>query len=247
MPWESEAAEEQGAEEDVGAARSAALSANSLLADALLANGPLLNALSTSELSTGGLSANAPALSELASSDARQVLRYIVSCALEAGEHIDLTIDGEAYPFDGQLGLAPSWGDPGGSCDAECKAWVSGCVIARINNQGVSVPISVRGDNCALGTTNAEIVDYPVPDGTYYGDIFGTPMHLYACLPSGSTSLPRVCGPSLAGCAVTATGWCDQNCDPIHQDGSYSDCWDGPKSGSGATTVFPGSVTIYLH
>lgn len=240
-PWETEEDED----EDVADARSAVVTDNALSANSLSANSLSANALSANALSANALSANSLTMNELSSGEARELFKYIVSCALPSGTHIDLTVDGQDYRFDGQLGLASSWGQEGGSCDAACMGWVSGCVIARLNKLGVSVPISMRGAHQALATTKAERFEYYHMDGAYYGDIFSTPKLLYACLPPWSSSLPRVCGDSLDGCAVTVAGWCNQTCDKVTADGSYRNCRDGKKSAKG-TTVYPGSVTIYL-
>src|SRR5262249_36808993 len=127
---------------------------------------------------------------------ARQVLKYIVGCALPAGTSIDLTLDGTPYSFPGELGLAPEWGEPGHSCDAECRSWVSGCVLSRVNYLGQPVSISLRGNIHALDPSPEETMAYPSREAAYFGDIFSTPQIRYACVSPGSSLISRVCGPS---------------------------------------------------
>ncbi len=241
-PWEETDAE------DVAITSSAVTAVNALCANALTANALTANALTANALTANALTANALTMNELSSPAARQVFSYVVSCALPAGAQVDLTLDGQGYSFAGQLGVAPAWGQEGGFCDASCVSWVSGCVIARLNKLGVSVPISLRGANSALAVTTAELTQFDTMDGAYYGDIFSSPMRLYACFPPWSSSLERVCGSTVDGCAVTVAGWCNQTCAKSTHDGSYPDCRDGNKGGNGGSTrIFPGSVTVYLE
>jgi hypothetical protein len=234
-------------EEDAAEVSSAVVTQNALTVNALTANALTANALTANALTANALTANALTMNELSSVQAREVFRYIVGCALPAGSHIDLTIDGQLYSFAGELGLAAAWGQSSGSCDAACVSWVSGCVISRLNKLGVSVPLSLRGAHPALAVTAAEQMTFYTMDGAYYGNIFSTPMQIYACFPPWGISLQRVCGSTVEGCAVTVAGWCNQTCDKSTRDGSYPNCRDGNKGGNAATTIFPGSVTVYLQ
>lgn len=233
-----------------GTAMDADLSTNSLTYNSLTYNSLTFNSLTSSALTSGSLTAASLTSNPLTSqaledAAARTVLGYIVSCALAAGTHFDLVVDGVTYGYDGQLGLAPTWGSAGGHCDNGCKTWVSGCVISRLNYLGQKVPISVRGEK--LKTSPAEVSAYPNIDGTYYGDIFAQPQILMACLPPGATLLPRVCGPTtLQGCAVTVAGPCQQTCDAQKADGSFPNCRNEPKNIAGAK-AYPGSVTVFLQ
>ena len=183
--------------------------------------------------------------------NARELYKYIVSCALPADAQVVHTIGDETYVFDGGLGLAPEWGEMGGSCDAECRSWVSGCVIARLDYLGQHVLISVRGDNDGLHTTKQERKDYKKPEATYYGDIFAQPQKIYACLAPGKTQIPRVCGPSIADCVVDVQGYCPTLCGHREDDGAYPECREAPTvkpSGQikpGKKHV--GSVTVFLQ
>ena len=51
--------------------------------------------------------------------ESRQVLLYIVNCALEPGKHVSFKADGRDFSFVGRLGVAPQWGMPGQTCKAD--------------------------------------------------------------------------------------------------------------------------------
>jgi hypothetical protein len=234
-----------------------ALTANSLTPSALLDNvltGTVatVGAFTDNPLTAESLTSNAlTALALWVDSNARLLLQYVTGCALPAGAQFELVLGGETYTYDGQLGLAPAWGQAGGRCDGTCQAWVSACVLSRVNYLGQTVPLSVRGGVAPLASSAAERLEYPDREATYYGNVFVIPQVRHACLPPGATSDVRVCGPSLLGCVVGFVGSCDAACDPVAVDGSYPDCRDHVRSGSSqfpaGTTAFPGSITVFLQ
>ncbi|MFO0590188.1 MAG: hypothetical protein U0441_21780 [Polyangiaceae bacterium] len=242
--------------EDLGEARQAALSENALSENALSEN-----ALSENALSENALSENALVGSDLAQNPlvtaaledpkARELYKYIVSCALPADAHIDQVVNGVTYGFEGGLGLAPEWGEIGGSCDAECRSWVSACVIARLDYLGQPLQISLRGDHEALATTKQERKKFDHVEATYYGDIFTQPMQVYGCLPPGKIQIPRVCGPSINDCVVDVQGFCPLLCDPRESDGAYPGCREAPtfkkNGGIKLGTKHVGSITVFLQ
>lgn len=234
-----------GEAEDLGAAEEAALTANALTANALTTN-----ALTTNALTANALTANALTAKALTDPSARLLLKYVVSCALPATAHLDVSIAGTTYGYDGQLGLAPEWGVPGGSCDTTCRGWVSACVLGRVDYVGVTKPLSIRGSIPALASTPAEQKAYPTREATYYGEVFSSPQLRFACLSPGATSDVRVCGPSLTGCVVTVVGSCADACGPAAADGSFPTCHDRlPGAGSAhppGRAAFPGSITVFL-
>lgn len=227
-----------------------ALTINALTTNALTTNALATNALTTNALTTNALTANSVVTDALRDELARELFSYVVSCALPAGAHVDLTIDGVDYVFNGQIGIFPQWGNAGGSCDKGCRNWVSGCVLARVNYLGVQVPISVRGTKAPLALGPDEASDYPKREATYYGNIFSQPQVRYACLSPGETSNPRVCGPSLDDCVMEVVGSCDLFCGPAHASGAFSNCRNMPRDPSGAwpngSQSFPGSITVFL-
>jgi len=233
-------------EEHTGVAQQDALTQNALTQNALTQNALTQNALTQNALTQNALTQNALTQNGLAGDNARELFKYIVSCALPASAVIDVG----AYSFDGGLGLAPEWGEPDGSCDGSCQQWVSACVISRLDYLGVERTISVRGTNPALQTSSSERKTYSVDEATYYGDIFNGPVKAYACLGPGQTQDTRVCGPSIASCGVVdVLGSCQQLCGPVRSDGSFPDC-RVPATGGTCNergTTYDGSITVFLQ
>jgi hypothetical protein len=233
-------------DEDVSTAAEAmetenALTENSLTQNSLTVNSLTVNSLTVNSLTVNSLTVNSLVMDALAQPASRTVLKYIVGCALPAGAHIDLDIDGTTYGYDGQLGLAPSWTVEGGSCDSTCQSWVSSCVIARLNYYGQVVPLSVRGG--ALTAPPAEQTSYPNRDAVYFGNIFANPQIRYACIPDGG-SLARVCGPSgAASCTgVSYVGSCSSLCDAPAADGSFANC-----HASAGGQLFSSAISVFLQ
>jgi hypothetical protein len=239
-------AEAAGAVEAPNALTSNALTSNALTSNALTSNALTSNALTSNALTSNALTSNA-----LQDPEARLFLKYVVSCALPKGKRLDVNVSGDTYRFDGAVGLAPSWGDAKGHCDAACRGWVSGCVLARVNHLGAEVPISLRGSKPALSSTPEERQAFSEREATYYGDVFATPQLRYACLSPGEAEIPRVCGPSIDGCVVSVVGSCDGACEGAKSDGSFPTCRDHVRQANGkfplGTLVFPGSVTVFLE
>jgi hypothetical protein len=88
-------------------------------------------------------------------------------------------------PLRGAIGIGINQDGTGwweaGRCDETCQRWVSACVLARTNAYGVKVPISMRvhatapaAVRAALATTPAEEAAFPLPEGSYYGNMFAT-------------------------------------------------------------------------
>ena len=218
-----------GEETDLAATRSAltaenALTANALTANALTANALTANALTANALTANALTANALTANGLRDPLGRELLKYVVSCALPAGASVSITVDSHRYDFPGSIGLAPQWGNVGGSCDRSCQRWVSGCVLARVDAAGVERLISIRGDNRALRPDGRELAQYRQREATYYGNLFAEGQPRYLCLSPGATSDDRVCGPSLSDCPMTVVGACDEVCDDRGAFGTFSDC-----------------------
>jgi hypothetical protein len=226
-----------------------ALLDNALLDNALLDNALLDNALLDNALLDNALLDNALLDNALEDPNAREVLKYIVSCALKPSQHVDFTVDGVDYSFDGNLGLAPEWGKPGGKCGPTCQEWVSACVLARVDYLGEKKLISLRGLHPALKAPPAEQAAYTEIEATYYGNIFTSPMKLHACLPPGATQIPRVCGPSIEGCVAGVVGECEDLCVSM-PDGTYANCRDRERVGKhfpSRTEIYKGSITVFLE
>jgi hypothetical protein len=217
------------------------LTANSLTANSLTANSLTANSLTANSLTANSLTANSLTANALRDPLSRELLKYVVSCALDDGDSISIKIDGARYEFDGSLGLAPEWAH--GACDQSCQRWVTACVLSRVDAKGVKREISIRGDNPALRPDWHEMHDYQVREASYFGNLFVPNRPRFLCLAPGQTEDERVCGDSLASCPMTVVGDCDDACDhgPFR---SFTDCSDAGRSGHGH--IYPETITVFL-
>jgi hypothetical protein len=141
--------------------------------DGLSMNGLSQNRLSLNRLSLNALSGDRLTLDGSgleATPEGRELLTYVVRCALPENEELSVEISGTTYVFPGLLGMAPQWVD--GECDLSCQRWVSGCLLAHVNAFGVSVPISVRTPGTEIATSQFEIAEYDVQEGAFWGNLF---------------------------------------------------------------------------
>jgi len=105
----------------------------------------------------------------------KRVLTYLAACALPAGQSVKVGTD----TYTGTYGLVPSWATS--ALTASQQRWVSACMLARTNLYGVQVEMSMRGANPALAPALLEPVDYLVPEGAFYGNLFSANPVAYAC------------------------------------------------------------------
>jgi hypothetical protein len=252
---ETDVVEEQTAEAQQGVIVHNALTINALTINALTINALTINALTINALTAEALLSNELTGPALRDPNARELLSFIVSCALPPRSSVDIDVDGVAYSYPGQIGLAPEWGRSRGRCGEECQEWVSGCVLARINYLGEHVAISIRGNHRALYAPPSEQAAFPRREATYYGNIFATPQERFACLSPGQTQIPRTCGPSIDDCALDVLGSCDDLCKRPRPDGSFPSCRDAfltrPAHVVGVPPVgaetYKGAVTVFLR
>jgi hypothetical protein len=191
-----------------------------------------VNSLSPSALAASGLTtatldaASAAAMGQTAS--ARQVLAYAAGCALGADQTVSYAVEGAttATTLQGSMGIAPAWTSR--SLTASEAAWVSACVLARVNLTSQPVQISARGDEAGLATTIAERADYQIEEGAFWGNAFidlGS-VNAYACngvdqaaddsygdLPLRQCAQPDgVTGSNLTPCGFHYAGLCGSAC-----------------------------------
>ncbi|MBN9687077.1 MULTISPECIES: hypothetical protein [unclassified Corallococcus] len=200
------------APQEIGELSQEVLSANGLSTNGLSTNGLSTNGLSTNGLSTNGLSTNGLAATSfstwfngnasVAYSD--MVMRYVVACALPAGQTRVWTnpVTGVTYSWPGRLGLATAWAQGAAATVAEQQR-MSACLAAHVNKYGVSVPLSLQGQNSAgvIPMAANEATDYPEKEACFFGNLFtgegvfvGNDRNL-----TRSESTPR-------GCALSAKG-----------------------------------------
>jgi hypothetical protein len=127
------------------------------------------SAFAASLLTTSVLnSSNAAAMGQTTA--ARKVLAFAATCALDATQSVDFTVAGVNYHSSGLMGIAPSWTTS--ALSASDAAWVSACVVSRVNLTSSVVEISARGSNAGYDTTIAEVADYQLEEGAFWGNVF---------------------------------------------------------------------------
>jgi hypothetical protein len=233
----------------VDADPSLATSESHIEADNRLATNRLAtNRLATNRLATNGLSSLSAAADLVAMADddgGRELLTYMVSCALPAGASIDVTTSSGVRTFQGLLGLAPRWLDaPLSLAD---RRWVSACLLARVNYYGVTVHLSMRGSTPALATTTSEVAAYPHYEGAFWGDLFGSGDPLEsACTSRFKSHDPQMADLPLRQCTVlagTRSTWCGFSFAGVCEDVcSSATGTDGYARCAGETEV----INVYL-
>jgi hypothetical protein len=208
------------------------------------------NRLATNRLATNGLSevSSIADLKAMASDEGgRELLTYMLSCALPEGQSLSVETDTGTYTFDGLIGLAPNWLTT--PLSVEDRRWVSACLLARVNYYGITVHISMRGDSPALAITPEEGSDYPLYEGAFWGDLFvDGPQDKNACISAYKATDPQVADVPLRECTVPtgdgtltmcdfkAAGTCEDVCSGRDGDNGYASC-------AGSSQV----VNIYLQ
>ena len=148
------------------------LAANKLAANKLAANKLAANKLAANKLSDDRFSLNGEGVAELLATDeGREVLGFIVSCAMPG----ETTLVAEApgggtYEFFGEIGLAKGWLNK--PLKKAGRRWVSACLLARVNNANIPNPISLRGPHRALEASPEETAGWTLEEGAFYGDYF---------------------------------------------------------------------------
>lgn len=126
-------------------------------------------AFANSALISGVLDAtNAAAMGQ--TNYARKVLAFATTCALNLEQSIEFTINGVTYYDSGLMGIAPAWTER--ALTATEAAWVSACIVSRVNLTSSLVLISARGDNAGYDTTIGEVGDYQLEEGAFWGNAF---------------------------------------------------------------------------
>lgn len=162
----------------------------------------------------------------------RQLLKYLVGCALPETDSVFITVDGKKYTFPGNLGWVPDWIDRS-MTDTE-KHKMSACIAAHTNFFGKTVQISLRSDDPAapkgFQTTAIERKDYSFFEAGFFGNFFVANPVSYVCLGGDSAerethleSLYRVCSlkhkneKGYSRCNFKIVGLCKDK--PFVQDG----------------------------
>ncbi|HEY0189833.1 MAG TPA: hypothetical protein VGC42_01845, partial [Kofleriaceae bacterium] len=132
-------------------------------------NSLLPGALASSLVTTAQLDPSTAA-AMATSADARDVLAYAISCALDPSQSFTYAVDGVDETTTGAMAVAPAWTSR--ALTAGEAAWVSACVLSRLNLTGATVSISARGDSPGYATTAAELAGYQIEEGAFWGNVF---------------------------------------------------------------------------
>jgi hypothetical protein len=162
-------------------------------------------------------------------------VEYLVRCALPAGESITKTDQrGYRHTFYGSLGVAPEWRTD--ACGQECKEAVSACLGAHLNATGINIPIYLVGSSSDFLYIDPVLdPNYPNQEGSFFGDIFASPPHLYYCngRDFGTNVVPGRIGSDdgqtrpYTNPFTDNDGMCDQNCTQIdcpYASSGYKSC-----------------------
>jgi hypothetical protein len=201
----------------------------------------------------------------LATSNGREVLTFIVSCALPAALTV---VADDGSEFFGELGLAQPWLNS--PLTLEGERWVSACLFARTNNEGFPVPLSLRGLHPALALSAGEAAAYTVEQGAFYGDYFIQGGEQIACSGANESLAeirlrecagPSVGDPTRTKCGFTYAGTCGDfaqtfACRDQSKYGFYTACYNRaicqPRDQSATCPVNPGApatqvITVFLQ
>lgn len=223
-------------EVDVPGGSAPGLDPSALAQNGVQANGLVYNGLAVNGVDGNGLTSNALTASQISLAAGGSIpvasgtfFEYLIGCALTPNQSVTVTVGGNPVTYKGSLGLAPEWGEDHGSCDQDCKEWVSACMLARTSYLHAHRWISLRGPT--IGTTKAELFAFPREEGAYWGNVFTDPPELLACHASRGNLIERVCGPDLDACVADVLGACEDVCagkDPL--DGYWYGCPKAAKS-----------------
>jgi hypothetical protein len=160
----------------------ARLTANRLAGNKLAVNKIAANKIAAHRLSNDGLQLAQNSDELLATADGREVLSYLIGCAIPEGQVLVGTSGGVTYEFFGELGLAEEWIHR--RLNQTGRGWVSACVFARANIHSVALPLSVRGPHPGLSTSADEREGWTLEEGAFYGELFtpgNEPINWIAC------------------------------------------------------------------
>ncbi|MCW5806997.1 MAG: hypothetical protein KIT31_31850 [Deltaproteobacteria bacterium] len=169
--------------------------------------------------------------------EGRVSLVYLVGCALNAGHNVSTTVGGVSYTFAGAVGVADTWTSSALSLGAQ--RWVSACVLARLNETGQQITISLRGSSTSLGLSGTEGSLYDEQEGAFFGNVFpGRDFYVASCRGTGAIHWSRTCATATGNCGMEWRGECANVCSS--SGGNMTAC-----VGSNGTT-YGEPITTYL-
>ncbi len=102
----------------------------------------------------------------------RQLLSYLINCALLPTQGAYVVIDGQRFDFPGGMGFAPEWLDR--PLTETEQRWVSAGILARTNFFGKQVPISMRNPQSGFESLNVspeEAKEFILYEGDFFGNV----------------------------------------------------------------------------
>ncbi len=176
----------------------------------------------------------------LDSEQGRELLKYLVSCALPEDVELYANIGGTEYNFQGSMNLAPGW-IKNELTESE-ERWVSACILGRTNYYGRKVQISMQAKQSPhkyLQTTSKEEKEFSIYEGDFFGNIFLDKAEYYTCIgdrtaednSNGIFDL-RVCTEidntlshdnTITKCGFVFTGFCGDKDSHIVNDHTYNE------------------------
>jgi hypothetical protein len=164
------------------------LEGNRIASNRIASNQLTLNRIASNRIASNRIASNSFRLNQpitddlLATADGRELLLYIVQCALPSDVTLKGIYAGVEYTFKGDIGLASRWIHR--TIRTREQRWVSACLIARVNKFEIPVPISIRGPKDDLTLTAEEAEQFSVQEGAFYGNVFkpiSEPIEWVAC------------------------------------------------------------------
>ncbi|MBN1204961.1 MAG: hypothetical protein JXB05_08555 [Myxococcaceae bacterium] len=227
-------------------------------------NGLGTNGLGTNGLSTSGLSIatmNSPSFVDWFNQDpvlADKVMKYVVTCAVEAGSSRVWTNPSTniQYTWNGSLGLTPGWASGALPTEVEQQV-ITACLAAHTNKYGQNVPFSLQGLD-ATGTPipvdAQEFLTFSEKEACFFGNLFQGE-GVYAgndAVWSSPRSSVRACGLESSAsnaqnqCApIQHVSPCAQICVPDAQGNYFLSCtYNGKNYRAITTRIRP--VDVYV-
>jgi hypothetical protein len=151
------------------------LSLNGLDENGIHVNGIHVNGVHLSDFALGGLHLRELSLNGLSTTESRDIMGYVVACALRPEQTITISEDvAGAFSWTGALGLAPDWHV--GPLDLAGQERVSACLLAHANSRGQHVSISLFSPQLPVEPAES---NYTLGDAIFAGNVFKSPAEMY--------------------------------------------------------------------
>ncbi|WP_437725234.1 hypothetical protein [Sorangium sp. So ce861] len=195
------------------------------------------------------------------SQDGLSLLGHVIGCSLPS----TTAVDAEGLKFEGAAGLAAEWAKGPLSAQAS-QRWVTACLLQTLNGFNVQVPIRMTGAHPGLDDTTSDIQDYPIADGTMFGNIFFSDIvEAYACADVdavnecgdawSTNSAKRICdvptcdpevpgGQCTSSCGITLLGPCAGTCTVSNEDPT---CTSPPSALFPKGKVYAEAIAVKLN